>query len=386
MFTNEQQFVLDALRCAIRAEDTALTAWEGKKLDPDTVAKIIRKNGILLTVFPALKDFPIIQNSLREEYYAAIAQSVRQDYEGKRILSALNSEELDCIALKGWEMRLLYPKPTMRQMADLDILVREYNYQKIKKLMIRLGYKAEPESSWMHDSFIKDSITVEIHKRLTDDSGEIQKWEKQLWSRAIPTDESSHIFCMKHEDYYIFHLLHMYKDFHYGCLGLRRVIDTWLISHAYPYMDRAYLNEKFTILKLIPFAERMEILGRVVAGEAAMDNNSECLLMAAFRYGIYGTADLYKLGRIVSMSGISDNMTGGMVRSFIRALFLPYSRMKAHFPVLEKYPVLLPCCWMVRILKEARRHIHDGRQLLDYRGLSRADYEEMKRFFEAGGC
>lgn len=75
----------------------------------------------------------ILQQRLKGRYLAALKQSIVQDSEGEMILKALSDAGFDCVALKGWELRKLYPDVTMRQMADLDILVRNYDFDGIKK-------------------------------------------------------------------------------------------------------------------------------------------------------------------------------------------------------------------------------------------------------------
>ena len=113
-----------------------------------------------------------------------------------------------------------------------------------------------------------------------------------------------------------------------------------------------------------------------------MDEQAEILLAHACRRGIYGSGKNYKAGRIVAMG---KSFAGGKLRSKLAAVFLPYSRMKAQFPALERRPILLPYFWMKRIFRFLRGDMRKNRRMLDYSGLSREDYEEMKRFFQAGG-
>lgn len=100
------------------------------------------------------------------------------------------------------------------------------------------------------------------------------------------------------------------------------------------------------------------------------------------RYGIYGSGKSYKTGRIAAMG---KNVKTGKLKSGIAALFLPYKRMKAQNPILEKWPVLLPLCWLKRITQFLKGDLKRYRRMLDYSDISEADYQEMKEFFKAGG-
>lgn len=387
MLKPEQQFILCAVRQALSAEGDLLAPWKEAALNFDYVKRTIINNGILLTVFPALSAFPSLQALLHSSYYSNIGQSVLQDYEGSQILRAFNEAGLDCIALKGWEMRKLYPEITMRQMADLDILVRDYDYKTLKNIMTKLGYVvAEPESSWMHDSFSKGNVTVELHKRLTDDSGEIQRWEKEMWNRTTHAGNDKHILRMSDEDCFIYHLIHMHKHFLDGSLGLRRIVDTWLITHTHPGMDSDYINCILEKMGLALFRKRMETLGRGVMGETAIDKNCEILLAVAFQYGINGSLKSYQLGRIMAVPG--DNLKERKIRALFCSLLAPYKRMSVLYPMLKKWPILLPWFWIVRCvekLEPENMKRKDYKKQLDYRSLRKSDVEEMEKFRTAAG-
>ena len=153
MLMGEEIYVLNLLRSTFGLEGSLP---DSVHLDLSYVATIIRRNGILLTVYPQLMKYaPDVQANLQLEYYTSVSQAVSQDYEGNRILAALSEEGLDCIALKGWIMRNLYPHAVMRQMVDIDILVRPYDYTRVLRVMSSLGYhaSAEGDSSWKHDNF-----------------------------------------------------------------------------------------------------------------------------------------------------------------------------------------------------------------------------------------
>lgn len=385
MIDTTGQYIIDLLGKSI-IPDADMPSIPGNA-NIQSIANIIINNGILLTVFPTLSQDTStqakeLQNKLSKLYYPSLKQTIMQNNEGISIQAALSNEGLDLIALKGWELRKLYPEDTRRSMADLDILVRNYNFKIISEVMNKLGYKSGSESPWKHDSFTKDIVTVEMHKRLTDDSKYVQAWEQRMWDNSTASKDNKHIFLMSDEDYYIFHFLHLQKDTLNGSLGLRRVADTWLYKNAHKAMNSEYLDKEFKNMGLTQFVKRLEKFADDCFTNKEFDENSLIMLNHALYAGIYGNGKSYKAGRIARMS--DDSVNKGKVRSFLSAVFLPIDRMKAHFPNLSKYPILLPYYWVVRIIRLSK----NGRKFknkLDYSDISQADYAEMKQFFSACG-
>lgn len=384
---SNQQYVLALVR-----ESLGIPTEYPTSVDPYDIVKIILHNRILLTVYPALKAQASRQDSNVENTAAKllrylhsymlpdIGRTTLQDYEGNRILEALSGAGLDCIPLKGWELRNYYPERIMRHMCDLDILVRPYEYSKIRDIMEGLGFSASHESSWKHDNFTKDVVLVEMHKRLTDDSSIIGQWENSVWDRALR--HNGNIFRMSNDDYYIFHFLHLKKDFANGSLILKRIIDTWLLRNSVD--DRDSVNSLLESFGMSLFHERMVRLAGVCMGEYEMDDDSRVMLDYAMNYSIKNSSETYKLGRIASMSG-GKSMWLGKLKSFTAAIFLPFHRMKAHYPLLKKVPILLPYFWMKRIFSLLSGNTQKYRQMLDYSDIDKSDYETAKRFLRAGG-
>lgn len=374
MLDSKIEYTLAVLRASMGIEDVNQAQLQSE--DENDVARIVIRNGILLTVYNELT--PTLKELLKQQYYAGQKQSIIQDYEGEIILGVLDNSGLNCIALKGWEMRKLYPNIHMRQMADLDILVKPYLYEKIKEIMEEQGYTTGSESSWKHDCFSKKPVNIELHKRLTDDSGSIQVWEKEMWDRAICT--TSHRFKMSPEDYYIFHFVHLHKDFLNGSLGLRRIVDTWLLQRE--TLDMDFIRTQLELFGMMRFHDRMVHLSKAVMCNENMDENDELLINHAFLHGIYGTDKSYKAGRIAVMG---DTLNKGKMQSKISAVFLPYKRMKAQFPILVEHPILLPICWLKRIIRFLRGNMSKNISRLNYGEISEKDYLEMKAFLKAGG-
>ena len=382
MLTSEQQYVIRLLRHAL-VGGALLKPETG--LDAAAVTSYVSRGGILLTVWPSLKVWPEASGLLETNYYASVSQVVNQAREGQLVMRSLVEAGFRFVPLKGWYIRDLYPRTSMRQMTDVDLLVEDYDYNTICSVMGQLGFTPENdgESYEKHDVFHKGIVTMEVHRRLTDDSGPIRNWESRMWERV--TQEPGGMLRMSPEDVYIHHFVHMRHDFVNGWFGLRRIVDTWLLQRDCGGLDVGYVNGVLESLDTARFRDRMCWLARVVMGEEPMDDKAELLIRYAFDCGIYGSAISHKAGRIAQMS--KGNSTLGKISSVTAAVFLPWGRMKAQFPELERWPVLLPVCWAKRIVRYLRKgDFSRWRVMLDYRGVTGEDVEKMRRVIEAGGC
>lgn len=381
MLTEEQRCILSLLRRAFEVGTTADMADMPEGLDSDDVAVLIRKSGILLTVYPVLDGLTELKISLQNEYLANVAQNVNQDYEGRRAIAALDEAGFHCIPLKGWDVRALYPQTTMRQMTDVDILVDGYDYERVAQVMESLGLKPEgdEESIYKHDVYHKGAVTLELHRRISDEVGPRVDWEQAMLSRIAHAEDGWH---MSDEDRYLMHFVHMSHDFQNGWFGLRRVVDAWLLDRGRGSLDQEYVDDWLGEMGILKFRERMCRLGRVVMGEEPLDENAGLLLEFAFGTGVYGSATSHKAARIAMMSG--SGVVLGSIRSMFAHVFLPRERMLAEFPQLVSRPWLLPVCWAQRIVHIVRGgNLRQYRHMLDYGDLTREDVETMRRVQKA---
>ena len=199
-----------------------------------------------------------------------------------------------------------------------------------------------------------------------------------MWQRVRNVNE--HECAMSPEDFFIFHIIHMHKDFLNGSLGLRRIIDTWLLTKQ--GFNLEFVMNESKKMGIDVFCEKMINLSKACMGEVEITEEMEILLRHSFQHGIYGTEISYKAGRIATMG---DSLKKGKTRSLISAVFLPFKRMKAQFPVLKKHPVLLPFCWLKRIVGLLSFALKN-KEMLNYNNISEKEYEEMRAFLKAGGC
>ena len=115
---------------------------------------------------------------------------------------------IDYLPLKGDVLKNLYPERHMRTMADIDILIREEQYQKIKEIMLENGYSQGAESDNERHWF-KGQVHIELHIRL------FPFYDKELydyfgsgWERAKLCAGNQYRYEMSTEDLFVFLFVH----------------------------------------------------------------------------------------------------------------------------------------------------------------------------------
>lgn len=119
-------------------------------------------------------------------------------------------------------------------------------------------------------------------------------------------------------------------------------------------IDKEKVYDALDKLNLLDFNERMVRLSKACFEDDHMDEQIEFLIQHACRYGIFGTEKSYKSARVVL------------------------------YPALEKQPYLLPYYWSKRLIGKSHRMRSNIRKM-DYSVVSEESYEEIQRFFLAGG-
>ena len=100
----------------------------------------------------------------------------------EEIISLAKKENIKIVLLKGLYLeKTIYGYKGLRQMNDIDILVRQDKAASLRRILLKNGYKSAPLVSYFHEKImpaygkhlpemIKNGISVEIHFKLFDQS------------------------------------------------------------------------------------------------------------------------------------------------------------------------------------------------------------------------
>lgn len=306
------------------------------------VAPLIYEGAIACGISP---DEQVMQQ-LFQTYCRMLLKSELQMRDVQRIYAAFDENHIDYLPLKGCRMKALYPKPALRGMGDADLLIRMEQYELIRPIMEKLGFREKGES--VHELvWESDALYLELHKHL------IPAYNKDLyeyfgtgWQRAIPEKDNYHI--MSVEDEWIFLFTHFAKHFRDGGIGCRHIVDLWVYLRSYPKMDETYVRNGIAQLQLTEFYDNILRLIDCWFETAAGDEKTDLISRIIFDSGCFGRMETHLLSLAVREADRGKKMRNGRLAYLRKLLFPNVQMLEGKYRVLKKAPWLLPLVWIYR--------------------------------------
>jgi len=290
------------------------------------VAYAIEKNGLLDEKKPA------IEGSIM----TAVYRYEQQNYELKRVCDFLEKEGVDFLPLKGSVLRDYYREGWMRTSSDIDILVKDKDFDRARELLIeKLGYHYETDSTHDISLFLGDTIHLEIHHTLIEDGFAQRASEilENIWQYTKAKAGKTHWLELSDEAFYFYHIAHAAKHVEHGGCGIRPLLDLYVLDHleGFDPEKRASLLKKGGLEK---FAAVIRKLSRVWFEGEAHDATSQKAERYILDGGVYGNSD--------NAIAIEEQKKGGRFRYLLSKILLSYRELRAQYPILEKHRWLMP--------------------------------------------
>lgn len=344
------QGLMDSKAYFIRVIRAALRGETAPMLPPDadcarlcrlavrnTVQGLFCKGlGAELSKFPAELQEKL-QKSCRA---AAVRQSAQQD-----LLAAVRTQfaanGIDFMLLKGSHLKALYPAPELRFMVDTDVLVREADLLRAKKILLGFGLELQFDNGKDIVFVKKPFLTVELHRSLFQENYFMYPYFKGVWTRADPC--GVHEFRMTYSDLYVYTLAHLAE--HYTAAGscFRPVMDLYLLEkQCAELLDFDYIQAQFREIGIAKFAENIRKLAFCMFDGAP---TSDTLTMME---------NFVTLGPPVQNAAAASAAAvtqQSKARRMLSAAFPSLRHMSVKYPVLKKFPFFLPIFWLVRLVQ-----------------------------------
>lgn len=178
-----------------------------------------------------------------------------------RLVAYLENNGIKTILQKGQGLAQLYPNPMMRMSGDIDLLIRESDFERARVLLKQKAVETDVTRCFRdrHATYDIDGVEVELHASEFDSmhDGTYERYGallNEMWER----DERRTYQCEGQTVYLapatfdvFYTFLHMIKHYYLNGVGMRQLLDFSLALHKLK-ADREQLNrwaESFSLKK-----------------------------------------------------------------------------------------------------------------------------------------
>lgn len=323
-----------------------------KEVSVDGIVRIATKNHMEYMLLAALlraENFPGEWiSAVKSKVLRSIMHTSVQVMELKKIESCFEEKQIACQPMKGARMKFYYPSPEMREMSDVDILIRKDCFEHAAEELKNMGYELE-ESIKHHDIYKKPPhMVVEAHRAMYDKTVDYTQYEYfSNLSKAVLREGCSYIYDFTTEDFYLYMIAHMAKHFYARGCGIRNIVDIYVYRKKFAAeMDYKYVAEELAQLGLSTFTNHMETLAEIWLGGKECNEFYEQLFNYMLDSGIYGK-DENGIWNKFCEEQMKDKEPS-RIQLKLWYCFPPLYYMSEYYPWLEKHPHLLPWAWFVR--------------------------------------
>ena len=283
---------------------------------------------------------------LFQKYYQQILRNQKQTAALNKLFETFDANGIDYLPVKGLDMKALYPDPAMRTMGDADVLIRMEQYDRIKPLMLELGYT---EGKQTGHELIWDcpALYLELHRQLMSSyHSDLQKYYGDGWKLAKPLTGNRYTYSL--EDMYIFLFAHFVKHYRRAGIGLRHVLDIWLFRENNPTLDHDYVQREMESLHLNEFHKNICSLIDYWFKGAKADEKIEFISEFIFTSGSWGSHANHMRFVALREKKMQEKNHTSKKSAKMELLFPSKKNMVRRYPILHKLPWLLPFLWPVR--------------------------------------
>lgn len=367
---NAQKQFIDILSAGIRGK-SADKVYDN--VEWDEVIDLADKHKVDGIIYLALRKSKLISNigeekiSLLKQKAAITGITQSRHISGlSTVLNKINERNIPVIVLKGLVVREFYPQPDQRSMNDADILVHEGDVEKVKQLLIDMGYVyLEDHKASHHIALVHHKYPfIELHWNLFKRDGfsnELEHYERLIWKRAIKVNVGeAEVLSLSYEDLALHLCMHMAAHLVATGFGVRQLCDfVLLVEHKGDEIDwnsfimkaRMYGFEKFSEImfllcnKLFNMEVPKEINIKVVNNKKYVS----ALLDEIFEAGVHGKKEManqFATQVAFNFQDKDSNATLGAINRYFRFIFPKIDDMSDKYSYAKKVKILTPIAWI----------------------------------------
>lgn len=310
-----------------------------RAMDMEKLYEFCKWHTLRAAVHTALKSAGVTDHEFEQAYNKAVRKNIMLDVERTAISEELEKNGIWYMPLKGSILKDLYPENGMREMADNDVLYDSTKQQKVKELMLSMGYTAESVGKHHHDTYMKPPVlNFELHTVLFGANIEhLHDYYREPQRLMIQDEGKKFGYHMSDEDFYVYVTAHEYKHFSSGGTGIRNLLDCYVyVKSKGDSLDWKYITEQCRQMKIDDFESSRRALAIKVfsSSELPVLNDAEQALLEEYiKYGTYGTVENH-------MAHFAPHRS--KTKNILRNMFPSMNYMKTSVKFVGKCPFLYP--------------------------------------------
>lgn len=349
----EVSCLCNLLACAFNGKTPVID----EKVDFKALLHLAKMHQVYNIIFPLISSLDCVPEEEKARFkdysMSELKRMLVMNNEREQIFGELTERGIRFMPLKGLIIKAYYPKESMRQMSDNDILFDEENRNAVAEIMKAHGYKCTATGENSDDYHKEPFSTFEFHRTLFFEEHDFCPKFDKLWENAQQDSENPCLYHMNLNDVYIYNVCHMYKHYSTAGCGIRFLADNYLLlKKDGDKLDYGYINSRLDEFGILDFEKETRELAFKLFDEKELDEKDEKLLEVFINFGIFGTGKVRITRALEEMSEGSD-LKSAKRKYILRRLFPPKKKMLADYRALEKRPYLLPAYYFYRFFKGA---------------------------------
>ena len=135
-------------------------------------------------------------------------------------------------------------------------------------------------------------IEVEIHYKLVESYKKIDDVLSRVWEDATLIPGKKFAYAMSEEFFYFYHIAHTVKHFRIGGIGIRSLVDFWIINENFKF-DYSKIKEMLKCGGIEKFEEKVVALSQAWLDGTKKDELTELLEEFIVKSGVHGSVWQY---------------------------------------------------------------------------------------------
>lgn len=286
---------------------------------------------------------------LKKNINAEIFIDSNHSYEIEKVLSVFDKYKIKNVPLKGYFLKMEYPRSDYRSISDYDILFDRKQSDSVKKAFSELGYQFLHEDDNQSHFQKKPYMYIEMHATLVHDYESYYPYLVDIIDNSEKRDGYEFSYELSLEDHYLYMLVHNSNHFRLGGLSIRMLLDTYLYYRNHKdEFDFDYLNEKLRLFKLETFEKRIREIAFnwfLPDKQKITFDDLEVFILLSARLGRLDAGVMIDSHKMIKTAE-KEGKRKSKFSYFLRSLFPNKKFMSVHYPYVNKLPFLLPVSWV----------------------------------------